>query len=149
MRSLNSELLNVLSIYQSVYIVSCSPFFLVLICSVYSELRLLIDSLLFSKSIPNKQCTELIEKLESLSNCYFKSSVKHICNLQENQLVNKQLFYNIEILDEAISKGKQVKFRFNACLKSSTTCSTRFSGLIIVICLAYCVAKHLIAIRLA
>ncbi len=78
-----------------------------------SELRLLIDSLLFSKSIPYKQCTELIEKLESLSNCYFKSSVKHICNLQENPLVNKQLFYNIEILDEAISKGKQVKFRYN------------------------------------
>lgn len=40
-----------------------------------SELRLLIDSLLFSKHIPYSQCKALIEKLEGLSNCYFKSRV--------------------------------------------------------------------------
>ena len=78
-----------------------------------AELRMLIDSLLFSKSIPYKQCLDLIEKLEGLSNRYFKMNVKHICNLQENPLVNKQLFYNIEILDEAISSGKQVVFHYN------------------------------------
>ena len=32
------------------------------------ELRLLIDSLLFSKHIPYSQCKELVEKLEGLSN---------------------------------------------------------------------------------
>ena len=32
-----------------------------------SELRLLIDSLLFSKHIPYSQCKELIHKLEALS----------------------------------------------------------------------------------
>ena len=37
-----------------------------------AELRLLIDSLLFSKHIPYSQCKELVGKLEGLSNRYFK-----------------------------------------------------------------------------
>lgn len=78
-----------------------------------AELRLLIDSLLFSKHIPYSQCKELIEKLEGLSNKYFKAKVKHIRNLPEKMPNNKQIFYNIEVLDEAISKGKKVEFRYN------------------------------------
>lgn len=77
-----------------------------------AELRLLIDSLLFSKHIPYSQCKELIEKLEGLSNKYFKAKVKHIRNLPEKMPNNKQIFYNIEILDEAISKGKKVEFEY-------------------------------------
>ncbi len=77
-----------------------------------SELRLLIDSILFSKHIPYNQCKQLIEKIEGLSNCYFRSKVRHIRNLPENLPENKELFYTIEILDEAISKGKQVKFKY-------------------------------------
>ena len=46
-----------------------------------AELRLLIDSLLFSKHIPYSQCKELIEKIEGLSNKYFRNKVKHIRNL--------------------------------------------------------------------
>ena len=78
-----------------------------------AELRLLIDSLLFSKHIPYSQCNELIEKLEGLSNRYFHSKVKHIRNLPGNLPQNKELFYTIEILDEAISKGRKVAFRYN------------------------------------
>ena len=78
-----------------------------------AELRLLIDSLLFSKHIPYSQCKELIEKLEGLSNKYFKAKVKHIRNLPEKMPNNKQIFYVIEILDEAISKGKKVEFCYN------------------------------------
>lgn len=74
---------------------------------------LIIDSLLFSKNIPCSQCNKLVEKLEALSNIYFKANVKHIRNLQENIPTNKQLFYTIEILNEAISKGKQVKFNYS------------------------------------
>ena len=43
-----------------------------------SELRLLIDSFLFSKHIPYSQCKRLIEKLEKLSSKYFRAKVKHI-----------------------------------------------------------------------
>lgn len=78
-----------------------------------AELRLLIDGLLFSKHIPYSQCKELIEKLEGLSNKYFKAKVKHIRNLPEKMPNNKQIFYVIEILDEAISKGKKVEFCYN------------------------------------
>ncbi len=78
-----------------------------------AELRLLLDSLLFSKHIPYNQCKELIGKLEGLSNDYFKSHVKHIRNLPENLPSNKELFLTIEVLDEAISKRRQVTFFYN------------------------------------
>lgn len=77
-----------------------------------AELRLLIDSLLFSKHIPYSQCKELIGKIEGLSNRYFRSKVKHICNLPVDMPENKQLFLTIEALDEAIEKGKQVEFLY-------------------------------------
>ena len=77
------------------------------------ELRLLIDSLLFSKHIPCSQCRQLVEKLEGLSNDKFRSRVRHIRSMPENQPENKQLFYTIEILDEAISKHRQVEITYN------------------------------------
>lgn len=79
-----------------------------------AELRLLIDSLLFSKHTPYKQCRDLVRKLEGLSNKYFKSRVRFISTLPENMPKNKELFYTIEILDEAIAAGKQVAFTYNA-----------------------------------
>lgn len=76
------------------------------------ELRLLIDSLLFSKHIPYSQAKELITKLESLSNIYFKSRSQYIYPLSVDRTDNKQVFYNIEILDEAIRKKKKVLFEY-------------------------------------
>lgn len=78
-----------------------------------SELRLLIDSLLFSRHIPYSQCRELVEKLEGLSSRYFESKVRHIRTLPDQAPQNRQLFYTIDVLDEAISKGKQVAFLYN------------------------------------
>lgn len=77
-----------------------------------AELRLLIDGLLFSKHIPYSQCKELIGKIEGLSNQYFKSKVRHIRNLPIDQPQNAELFYTIEILDEAIEKNRQVIFHY-------------------------------------
>ena len=77
-----------------------------------AELRLLIDSLLFSKHIPYSQCKELVEKLEGLSNVYFRSRVKHIRTMPDTAPQNRQLFYTIEVLDEAISMGRKVSFRY-------------------------------------
>ena len=79
-----------------------------------SELRLLIDSLLFSKHIPYSQCRELIGKLEGLSNQYFQSRVQHIRTMPDLSLHSQQLFYTIEVVDEAISKGRQVSFTYNS-----------------------------------
>lgn len=77
-----------------------------------SELRLLIDSLLFSKHIPYRQCKELVKKLEGLSNVYFHSRVKHIARMPDDKANNQQLFLNIDLLDEAIGKKKKVSFHY-------------------------------------
>ena len=50
-----------------------------------SELRLLIDSVLFSNHIPYKQDKELVDKLASLSNIYFKKRVNHIARMPEDK----------------------------------------------------------------
>ncbi len=76
------------------------------------ELRLLIDSLLASRYIPRSQCRELIRKLEGLSSVYFHEKVKHICTMPVQQPDNPQLFYTIDLLDEAIAKGRKVVFRY-------------------------------------
>lgn len=76
------------------------------------ELRLLIDSMLFSKHIPYSQAKELIKKLESLSNIYFKSCSQYIYPLPVERTDNKQVFYNIAILDDAIRKKKKVLFEY-------------------------------------
>lgn len=79
-----------------------------------AELRLLIDSVLFSKHIAYSQCKELVRKLEGLSSKYFAAKVRHVSNMQETGVPqNPQLFYNVEILDEAIEKGRKVSFFYN------------------------------------
>jgi len=77
-----------------------------------AELRLLIDSLLFSKEIPYSQCRELVGKLKGLSSRYFDAKVNYIRNLPEDQPDNQQLFYTIDVLDEAISSNRQVAFHY-------------------------------------
>lgn len=80
----------------------------------YSELRLLIDSVLFSKSIPSHNKSAIIDNLKSLSNKYFKFNVGHIKSFESaDREINKNLFLTIETLNEAIDKGLQVKFHYN------------------------------------
>lgn len=79
-----------------------------------SELRMLIDGVLASKHITAKHSKELIEKLCSLSNKYFRSHVKNIWSVNEwSKTDNQALFYNIEIIDTAIELGKQIAFSYN------------------------------------
>lgn len=78
-----------------------------------SELRYIIDGLLFSKHIPTSQCKQLIDKISRLSSNEDKIKIKHMNNLPENTIQNKELFYTIEVLDEAIDKQRQVRFTYN------------------------------------
>ncbi|MBR2871092.1 MAG: WYL domain-containing protein [Clostridia bacterium] len=79
-----------------------------------SELKLLIDSVLSSKHITPKQSKELIEKLCSQSNKYFKKHVKNIYSVGDwNKTENVAVFYNVEIIDEAIESNLQIKFDYN------------------------------------
>lgn len=76
------------------------------------ELRLIIDSLLFSRHMSYTQCKSLVEKLEKLSNVYFKSRIKHIATMPHDRTNSQQLFYTIDLLDEAISHNKKVQFKY-------------------------------------
>ena len=78
-----------------------------------SELKLLIDGVLSSKHATSKQSKELIDKLCTMSNKYFKKRVKNIYSVGDwNKTENVAVFYNIEIIDEAIDLEKQIKFTF-------------------------------------
>ena len=79
-----------------------------------SELKLLIDSVLSSKHIAAKHSKDLIEKLSRLSNKYFKSHIKNVHSVNDwHKTDNLALFYNIEIIDEAIESSKQIKYTYN------------------------------------
>ena len=79
-----------------------------------SELKLLIDSVLSSKHITAKHSRDLIEKLSRLSNKYFKSHIKNVHSVNDwSKTENLALFYNIEIIDEAIEFSKQIKYTYN------------------------------------
>ena len=79
-----------------------------------SELRMLIDGVLSSKYINAKHSKDLIEKLCGLSNKYFRSHVKNIYSVDDwSKTDNQALFYNIELIDDAIERGKQLKFDYN------------------------------------
>lgn len=78
----------------------------------HEELHLMIDSILFSKQIPDFQKKEIIEKLEKLTSKYFNSRLGHVHTLSDNKPMNKQLFYTIKELDKAISEKKKVSFSY-------------------------------------
>ena len=79
-----------------------------------SELKLLIDGVLQSKHITAKHSKDLIERLCSLSNKYFRSHVKNVYSVNDwSKTDNQALFYNIDVVDEAIEKGKQVQYDYN------------------------------------
>lgn len=91
----------------------CTDWFLVRMFD-NSQLRLLIDSIFFSRNIPRGASTEMIGKLLSLGSRHFKAGVSSMRSLQEHALTNPQLFYTIDVLDEAIQKRVQVTFEYNS-----------------------------------
>ena len=79
-----------------------------------AELRILIDSVLFSKSISTRQAKGLIEKLRKLGSTYFNKKVTHVSNLPElNRTINKQAMYALDTINDAISQKRQIGFIYN------------------------------------
>lgn len=77
-----------------------------------TELRFLIDSVLYSPCISANQKNRLVKKIENLSSTHFRSRVKHVGVPSPDAGDNQQIFYSIEQLDEAIGKGKKVRFQY-------------------------------------
>lgn len=79
-----------------------------------SELRLIIDGVLSSKHITEKHSRELIEKLCGLTSDYFRLRVKNIYSVGDwSKTENRTLFYNIDLIDEAIVKKRLLNFDYN------------------------------------
>ena len=57
-----------------------------------SELRMLIDGLLFSRSVPYKQRRQLINKLGKLSSSYFDQRISHMHCMSPDSPQNPELF---------------------------------------------------------
>lgn len=79
-----------------------------------AELRMLIDSVLFSKNLSGAQAKRLIKKLTGFGNRYFHAKVAHVCNLPELfHSDNKQVMLALDALNDAIEEKKKVSFIYN------------------------------------
>lgn len=74
-----------------------------------TELHFLIDSLMFEKNIPSRFLEDIISKLANLSGKYFRHKVPKLRRKHNNF----DFFLNVELIYEAIEKGKQIAFRYN------------------------------------
>ncbi len=79
-----------------------------------AELRILIDSILFSKSISSRQARDLIKKIRDLGSKYFNAKVSHVCNLPDlNRTINKQALYAMDTINDAIAGKRKISFIYN------------------------------------
>lgn len=78
-----------------------------------SELRMLIDSVLFS-NLPHDTAKNFIEKLKKLGNKRFKPKVRHVYNLSSlKHSDNEQIMNSIDVISDAISTHKKISFVYS------------------------------------
>ncbi|MCH5266723.1 MAG: WYL domain-containing protein [Lachnospiraceae bacterium] len=78
-----------------------------------AELRLLIDSVLFSKTLSAHTAQVLIRKLTALGNDYFKPKVSHVSSAAEIQRTgNPSVLYTVNNINDAIDLDKKISFRY-------------------------------------
>lgn len=78
-----------------------------------SEIHLLSDAVYSFPFISPKQTDELVGKLQKQLSAYQRKRLKHLTIAKsEKKTDNRQVFLNIECLDEAIDVGKQVSFTY-------------------------------------
>ncbi|MGN0469381.1 MAG: helix-turn-helix transcriptional regulator [Acutalibacteraceae bacterium] len=76
-----------------------------------SELRLLMDSVYSNNSIPAKESSKLIKKIKMLTSVNKRKYYNNLEVCRDNaKTSNKETFYNIYLIDEAIAKKKKVSF---------------------------------------
>lgn len=78
------------------------------------ELLYLIDAIYSSRSMPTNYAKDLVEKLMKNYSFYDQKKLNHLEKIEDSAADNKQLFYTIEVLNEAIAKKRRVEFRYNA-----------------------------------
>jgi len=79
-----------------------------------SEIVMLMDAVYSFPFITDKQSRELIKKLQKQLCVNSRKTNRNLAVVRstDRKTLNRQVFYNIERLDEAISQNRQVSFRY-------------------------------------
>lgn len=78
-----------------------------------SEITFLSDAIFSSKVIPGKNAILLCKKINSVLSKYERKDYSYIYKSDEiNRTNNKEIFYNIELIHEAIVKKKRIGFQY-------------------------------------
>lgn len=79
----------------------------------HSEIIMLTDAVYSFPFVSGKQSDELIDKLQKQLSVHQRKKIKNLSVIRsEHKSLNPQVFWNIEQLDEAITKSKQVRFTY-------------------------------------
>lgn len=93
-----------------------------------NEIKYINDAIFSSKVIPGKQAKELSIKLSSILSKYQRKKYTYLHKSTEiNRTDNDQLFYNIELIQEAIDNNKKVSFEYLTYNEKGETIS-RYNG---------------------
>lgn len=80
-----------------------------------SEVHLLMDAVYSSQAIPPRHTEDLIAKLQTLLSSHQRKAFRNLMVVRaETKTNNPDVFLNIELLDEAIQEGVQVRFKYMA-----------------------------------
>ena len=78
-----------------------------------AELKLLIDAVASSKFISENKSYNLLSKLSSFASVYQQESVKRNIRIESRiKPDNERSLYIVDSINEAINKGKKIKFRY-------------------------------------
>ena len=78
-----------------------------------SEVTFLVDAIFSSKSISGKQAKELATKISSGLSKYDRKTYEYLNKSSEvSRTSNAEIFYNIEIINEAIKRNKWIGFQY-------------------------------------
>lgn len=78
-----------------------------------SEVHLLSDAICAFPFISERQTAQLLKKLQTFVNIHERRNIKNLTVIKADQkTINKQVFLNIEMLDESIEKKRKVTFDY-------------------------------------
>lgn len=107
-----------------------------------SEVRFLIDAIFSSKSISGTQARSLSKKISDDLSKYDRKSFEYLVKSTDyNRTNNKNVFFNIDIIHEAIKKNKWVGFKYQS-YDSDGKETLRFNGYVYHVSPCYLVNNY-------
>jgi len=93
-----------------------------------SEIKFIVDAIFSSREISGKQAKALADKVSDCLSKYQRKSYDYLFKSSDiNRTNNKSIFYNIEILHEAIKNRKVVRFKYKDFDENGNE-TVRFNG---------------------